>query len=658
MALPEWLLVVSAMLAVAVLVALVAARAKVPLTVLLVVIGFAGGAVGDRLGIEEPLRDAAFEHVLVFVFLPVLIFEAALGLNVRAFARNLVPITVLAVPALLVSAIVVAAGIHLVLGMSLVVALLFGALISATDPVAVVAVFRSLGVPERLLTLVESESLLNDGVTIVLFEILLAIALGETVGVAEGVWDFLLVFFGGAAIGAVVGLLAAFLLPWLDRLLAATLSVAVAYGAFVLAQGVLGFSGVTAGVGAGLVLAAFAPSRASSDVRETWEQLWEMLGYVANALLFLLIGLAIQPELLAENAGAIALAIVLVLVARVAGVVPLISLLERLSNIERVGRRNEAVMIWGGLRGGVALALALALPREVAERDTLIAMTGGVVLATLLLNATTITALVQRLGLAEATRSERFLAATARLTALQAARRRLEELRFDDQDVMEALEASAAATRAELDEIDLTREEQEQVVARRGLFVERETYERLHDVGLLPPPVARRLLLELDDLIEEMGARTVPMHDLHRRSPGPVERLALRVGALLPEPAGFDPAGVALAEATGRRIAARHTLDELRLLERFPGIETEALTGARALFERAESEATAAGERAERELGDRRADVDRHAAEVLARLAGREALDRLVESGLLPASRTGDEPITKANVRRAAPART
>jgi CPA1 family monovalent cation:H+ antiporter len=653
MALPEWLLVVSAMLAVAVLVALVSDRARVPLTVLLVIIGFVLGAVGDAIGVERPLEGEAFEQVLVFIFLPVLVFEAALGLNVRAFARNLVPIVVLAIPALLISAVVVATGVHMVLGIPLVVALLFGALISATDPVAVVAVFRSLGVPERLLTIVESESLLNDGVTIVLFEILLAIALGETISVAQGVWDFVLVFFGGAAIGAAVGMLAAFLLPWLDRLLAATLSVTVAYGAFVLAQDVLGFSGVTAGVGAGLVLAAFAPSRASSAVRELWEQLWEMLGYIANALLFLLIGLAIQPALLVEKAGAIALAVVLVLVARVAGVVPLISLLERLSNIERVGRRNEAVMIWGGLRGGVALALALAVPEEVAERETLLAMTGGVVLATLLLNATTITALVRRLGLADATRAERFLAAAARLAALQAARRRLEELHLDDLNVMEALEASARETRAQLADIHLSRDEQEQVIARRGLFVERETYERLHDEGLLPPPVARRLLLEIDDQIEEMGARTVAMHELQPRRPGPLESVALRVGAVLPEPAGFDPAGAALAEATGRRLAARRTLDELRLLERLPGIDAEAFSGARSLFERAEHEAAAASERAEAELGDRRAEVDRHAAEILARLAGHEALERLVQAGVLPASRVDVHPITKGDVKRA-----
>ncbi|CAA9479364.1 MAG: hypothetical protein AVDCRST_MAG69-676, partial [uncultured Solirubrobacteraceae bacterium] len=125
MAVPGWLLVVSAMLAVAVLVALLSHRARVPLTVLLVIIGFVVGAVGDAIGVERPLRDEAFEQVLVFVFLPVLVFEAALGLNVRAFARNLVPIIVLAIPALLVSAVVVAAGVHVVLGIPLVVALLF-----------------------------------------------------------------------------------------------------------------------------------------------------------------------------------------------------------------------------------------------------------------------------------------------------------------------------------------------------------------------------------------------------------------------------------------------------------------------------------------------------------------------------------------------------
>jgi NhaP-type Na+/H+ or K+/H+ antiporter len=192
--------------------------------------------------LEIPLEGEGFEEVVVFLFLPVLVFEAALGLSVRAFFRNLGPILMLAVVALLVSAALVGGALALVLGTPLTAALLFGALISPRS-VAVVAVFRQLGVPERVLVLVEGESLLNDGVAIVLFTILLSAALGADASVGSGIVEFLLVFFGGAAIGAVLGLGAAVLIAWLDRNLAAALTVAVAYGSFVLADDVLGFSG-------------------------------------------------------------------------------------------------------------------------------------------------------------------------------------------------------------------------------------------------------------------------------------------------------------------------------------------------------------------------------------------------------------------------------
>ena len=653
MNLPQWLLVVAGLLAFAVLLSVLAEHVRLPVTVVLAVVGFVAAWLGSAVGITSPLRGEAFEEVVVFVFLPVLVFEAAYGLSTRAFFRNLVPILVLAIPALLVSAVCVGVALRWVLGTPLPAALLFGALISATDPVAVVAIFRELGVPRRLLTIVEGESLLNDGVAIVLFNILLGVALGGVADIGGGVLNFFSVFFGGAAIGAVVGLAAAFALPWLDRLGAAALSVAVAYGSFVLADDVLGVSGVMATAAAGLVLSGLAPSRAAAPVRAMWHELWEALGYIANGLLFLLIGLAINPTLIGANLGAIALAIVVVLVARAVAVIPLVSALERIAGIPEVGFRNEAVLIWGGLRGGVALALALALPEELAQRDLFIAMTGGAVLATLVLNATTIGTLVHRLKLDQPTRADQFLAAGARLSGVHAARRRLRELELDDPVILSALDDAEHAARAELEQIELTDPEEVQVVTRRGLFVERDTYQRLSDAGLLPPSATRLLLHEVDNKIGDVSVGRMSWETTQRREPPTLDRWVQRLTGWLPQPVGDDPTDLAYAEATARRLAARRTMEALTLFERLPNIDPASVATAKATFARWEHEAIAAlSELDGKAHRDNRA-LHLRQAEALSRVAATEALDDLAEVGLLPevvARRAADAVATRVSV--------
>lgn len=636
MNLPQWILQISVLLTAAVLLGVFARRIHLQLTVVLTLVGFLAGWLGEPLGIESPLRGEEFEEVLVFLFLPVLIFAAALGISTRAFFRNLGPILVLATVAFVISAVLVGAALNLGLGIPLTAALLFGALISATDPVAVVAIFRQLGVPRRLLTMVEGESMLNDGVAIVLFNILLAAALGGEASALAGFVDFFFVFFGGAAIGVAVGLVAALVLPWLDRLAAAALSVAVAYGGFVLADDVLGFSGVMTTVAAGLVLGGLAPSRASAEVREAWDELWESLDYIANALLFLLVGLAIDPELIGENLRAIGLAVVVVLLARAVAILPLVSALERFAGIPPVGRRNEAVLIWGGLRGGVALALALALPDSLPQRDTFVAMTGGVVLATLLLNATTISALVRWLGLDEPDRSERFLAASARLLAIEAARDRLSELGLEDPTVSSHLESAERRTREELERIELTDEEELRVVTRRGLFVERETYQRLSDAGLLPPPVARTLSHEVDDQIEEASLGHASSDLQQTRERPRFDRLVERLTTWLPQPPGQDPTGLAYAEASARRLAARRAIEELELFERLPNISASSVDGARERFARWEREAITSIDELDRGADHDVREIHQHQAEALSRVTATDELRELAQAGLLP----------------------
>ena len=629
MNLPEWLLQLSALLASAVLLGILAKRVRLPLTVVLAVVGFGAGAV-----LENPLQGEVFKETVVFLFLPVLVFEAALGLSTRAFFGNLLPILVLAVPALIVSAGVVGAALVVGLGVPLAAAGVFGVLISATDPVAVVAVFRELGVPRRLLTLVEGESLLNDGVAIVLVNIFLAAALGGRVGVAEGVLDFVLVFFGGTLVGVVVGGVAVFVLPWLEKLPAAALSVAVAYGGFVLADEVFGFSGIMATLAAGLVLSAAAPVRASEEVRVGWTELWEALGYVANALLFLLIGLAIEPALLLRYGGAILLAVAAVLVARALGVVPLVWALERLGHIPPVGLRNEAVLVWGGLRGGVALALALALPETLPQRDLFIAMTGGVVLTTLLLNATTISALVHRLGLDEPSRADRFLAGGARLAGVRAARDQLGGLGLDDPAVAAQLDHAEREARAVLERINLSEAEEVEVVTRRGLFVEHETYQRLSDAGLLPSVVARTLLNEVGDQVEEVTLGQGGLNPRERERPR-FARLLEGVKALLKIVPAGDPTELAYAEASARRLAARRTGETLELFSQLPNLDPAAVETVRATFEQWEQRAVAEID----ELDERSSDaagLRRRQAEILCRVAAESTLDELAEVGLLP----------------------
>ena len=632
------MLLVSALLSVAVLLGLLAGKVRLPFTVVLAVVGFLAGWIGGPLGFETPLEGEEFEGVLIFVFLPVLVFAAAIGLSTRAFLNNLGPILVLAILALMVSAALVGVSLYFVLGIPLVAALLFGVLISATDPVAVVAIFKKLGVPRRLLTLVEGESLLNDGIAIVLFNVLLLAALGREISLLGGILDFFRVFLGGAAIGCVLGLFVSLVLPWLDRFAAAALSLALAYGGFVLADHVLGFSGVMATVAAGVVLGGLAPGRTTSAVRELWEQLWDSLDYIANAILFLLIGLSIDPELIAGNLGAIALAIVVVCAARAAAVLPLMSALERFARIPPVGWRNEAVLIWGGLRGGVALALALALPESLAQRETFVAMTGGVVLATLLLNATTISSLVHRLGLDQPSRAEKFLTDFAIVSAVDKSRSRLKELGFEDPEVLSCLSDIETDARAELEKAELSGEEEVTVLLRRGHSIERETYQHLRDVGLIQPHTARMLLHEVGDQLEASDLGRVSTDEMKstRWQRSTVDRLIHWLSEQLPHPTPEDYTELAYDEAGARRLGARKARKALDDFRNLPNVDVSVVNEAQETFEHWEREALQTLSELASESDDESPGLRYQRAEALSRLSATDALHELAGKGLLP----------------------
>lgn len=390
----EFLLVeefVIAMLLVAVLVGIIAQRLRVPYTVGLVLIGLAL-ALGVHLELNFP------PNLILALLVPPLIFEAAFHLNLSNLRRDLIAILALAVPGVILTTLIVGGVVSWGTGLSFPVALVFGALVSATDPVSVVALFRKMGVPQRLQVLLEGESLFNDGTAIVVTNLVLGLALSATprFDLAASLVDFVRIAGGGVLIGLVLGALVSQMISRIDDyLIETTLTSLLAYGAYLLAE-MVGVSGVLAVVAAGLVNGNIGPRGMSPTTRIVVYNFWEYAAFLANSFIFLLIGLKIRLPLLFENWRSIVWAIGAVLLARLVSVYG-VTLFKR-----EIPSAWRHVLYWGGLRGAIALALALSLPEALgASAGQVQVMAFGVVLYSLLFHGFTMAPLVRRLGVIE-----------------------------------------------------------------------------------------------------------------------------------------------------------------------------------------------------------------------------------------------------------------
>jgi len=407
-------------LIVASVVAVVTRYIRIPYTVALVLAGLA-------LAFREDLRIELTPDLVLALFAPPLLFEAALHIEMRKLRSDLVPIVTMAVPGVLLSALLVAGLLTLEGVLPFPLALLFGALISATDPVAVVATFRSVGAPKRLTTLVEGESLFNDGTAVVLFTVVLGFAVGGEFAFAEGVREFVIEVAGGLAVGVALGYLSAQIIARIDDyLVEITVTTVVAFGSYLLADQ-LHFSGVLAVVAAGLVNGNLGPRGMSPTTRIALFNFWEYLAFLANSLLFVLIGMNVDGSDLQRFILPALLGVAAVLLARAINVYGLGSLIRLFK--PDLPYSYMHVMFWGGLRGAISLAMVLSIPLAVTERSELIAMTFAVVLFTLLIQATTIQWLLSRLGLtAASTVPVEYERIQGKLLATRAASRHLDRL--------------------------------------------------------------------------------------------------------------------------------------------------------------------------------------------------------------------------------------
>ncbi len=382
---------IGALLIVACLIAMLTRRFGWPYSV-----GLAAAGVGIAYLPNVPApplsRDLIFN-----VLLPPLVFEAALQLDWKPFRRELPLTLVLAFVGVAIAASVVAAGMHLLVGWSWAGAALFGVLIAATDPVSVIASFRELKVEPRLSMLVESESLLNDGVVAVAFAVLVGVVVGGgSASIAGVLTSFAWTMGGGVVIGCATGAIALLIAGRTeDHLVEITLTTVAAYGSFLIAEH-FHASGVLASLSAGLTIGTIGWRGAiSQDGRDHILSAWEYFAFLANSFVFILIGMseATAPIGLLGFATA-AVAVILVLASRVAAVYPLSAAFMR-SHLA-IPASYQHILVWGGLRGALALALALAIP-AVPERTAIILTTFLVVAFSLFVQGLTMPTLVKRL---------------------------------------------------------------------------------------------------------------------------------------------------------------------------------------------------------------------------------------------------------------------
>lgn len=507
-----------------------------PFTVVLLLIGLIMGSLGrhnffeeliigsvniDLSTIDNSINWAAHinPHLLLYVFLPILIFEAAFAMDVHVFKKVVVNSTILAVPGILIAIFLTAGLLWAVIyyglgltGWSWQITLLFGAVISATDPVAVVAILKNLGASKKLSTLIEGESMLNDGTAIVIFMVIFLGITGDGLAYSP-ILEFFRVSFGGILIGLIIGKIALYWIKHVfkDMLVESTLIIVSAYFVFFICENIFGVSGVLGLVTLGVMMAGPGRTKITPQVQHFIHEFWDFTAFAANTLIFLIVGVVIaeRTNFTLNDIWMLLIVYVIIHLARIVVIAVLFPFMKKIGY--GITITDSKILWWGALRGAIGLALALIVESspyiDQTVREQFLFLIAGTVTLTLLINATTMNAVANKLGLTKVSPEKEYALQQAELfvdTSTDKAIKRLKENRFYKKADFNEIEKYTAFDLPEC-QVDLNKSTQEFELRSRVLEKEKSSYWHQFEEGILGAQAYNILVNEVNEILDANG---------------------------------------------------------------------------------------------------------------------------------------------------------